>query len=159
MIDGARFRRTMGHFATGVAVATTRRADGSSAGLTCNSLASVSLEPPLVLISVDHGASSRQDLLDAGCFALSLLGLEGEPLSRRFASGSRDDRFDGVGVRTEVTGAPILEDAMAWLDCTLWKVVEAGDHTVLFGKVEAAGFDPRADPLVFFRGRYGTVRP
>jgi flavin reductase (DIM6/NTAB) family NADH-FMN oxidoreductase RutF len=159
MIDGARFRRTMGHFATGVAVATTRRADGSLAGLTCNSLASVSLDPPLVLICVDHGASTREDLLDAGHFALSLLGSESEAVSLRFASGSREVRFDGIEVRTEVTGAPVLEGALAWLDCTLWKVTEAGDHTVLFGKVEAAGFDPEADPLVFFRGRYGSLRP
>jgi flavin reductase (DIM6/NTAB) family NADH-FMN oxidoreductase RutF len=159
MIDGDRFRRTMGHFTTGVALATTRGGGGAPVGLTCNSIASVSLDPPLVLFSLDHGATSRQAFLDAGFFALVLLREEDGELSHRFAGGDREDRFQGVELREGVTGAPIVEPSLAWLECTLWKTVEAGDHTVLFGKVVAAGFDPEADPLVFFRGAYGTVRP
>jgi 3-hydroxy-9,10-secoandrosta-1,3,5(10)-triene-9,17-dione monooxygenase reductase component len=159
MIDGDRFRKTMGHFVTGVAVATARTPDGGFVGLTCNSLASVSLDPPLVLFSVDHGSRSRLALLEAGAFAVSLLRREEEELSWRFAAEDAEERFENVPLRFEATGSPVLEGALAWLDCTLWKTVEAGDHTVFFGHVEAAGFADGGDPLVFFRGRYGTVVP
>jgi flavin reductase (DIM6/NTAB) family NADH-FMN oxidoreductase RutF len=159
MIEETRFRQTMGHFVTGVAVAATRLADGTLVGLTCNSLASVSLDPPLVLFCVGHQAASRAALLESGAFSLSLLAREDEDLSRRFASEIADDRFEGLALREEVTGSPILESALAWLDCSLWKTVEAGDHTVIFGRVEAGGFRGGGDPLVYFRGRYGTVRP
>ncbi len=157
MIDGDRFRKTMGHFVTGVAVATARTPDGGYVGLTCNSLASVSLDPPLVLFSVDHGSRSRGALLEAGAFAISLLRREDEALSWRFAAEDPEDRFENVSTRFGVTGSPVLEGALAWLDCTLWKTVEAGDHTVFFGRVEAAGHADGGEPLVFFRGGYGTV--
>jgi len=159
MIDGTQFRRTMGHFVTGVAVATSRLPDGTPFGLTCNSLASVSLDPPLVLFCVDHAATSRVAFLEAGHFALSLLAREDVEISDRFARTVPELRFEGLAVRTEATGAPILDDALAWLDCTLWKTVEAGDHTVIIGKVETAGFREDGDPLLYFRGRYGTVAP
>jgi 3-hydroxy-9,10-secoandrosta-1,3,5(10)-triene-9,17-dione monooxygenase reductase component len=159
MIEGTRFRRTMGHFATGVAVATTRRADGSEVGLTCNSIASVSLSPPLVLFCVDHEARSRPAFLEAGHFSLSLLGRGQEELSRRFASADSAERFDGVSTRDGVTGAPVLDGAVASLDCTLWKTVEAGDHTILIGQVEAAVAEGDPDPLLYFRGRYGSIAP
>jgi flavin reductase (DIM6/NTAB) family NADH-FMN oxidoreductase RutF len=159
MMDGTRFRRTMGHFVTGVAVATTRLPDGTLTGLTCNSLTSVSLDPPLVLFCVDHAATSRAAFLEAGHFALSLLAREDVEISDRFALGDPDLRFEGLAFRTEATGAPILDGALAWLDCTLWKTIEAGDHTVIIGRVETAGFREDADPLLYFRGRYGTLAP
>ncbi|TVP43820.1 MAG: flavin reductase [Gemmatimonadales bacterium] len=159
MIEETRFRQTMGHFVTGVAVAATRLPDGTLVGLTCNSLASVSLDPPLVLFCVDHKAASRAALLESGAFSLSLLAREDEALSRRFATEFADDRFEGLAIREEVTGSPVLEAALAWLDCSLWKTVEAGDHTVIFGRVEAGGFRDGGEPLVYFRGRYGTVSP
>ncbi|TVP45464.1 MAG: flavin reductase [Gemmatimonadales bacterium] len=159
MIEETRFRQTMGHFATGVAVAATRLPDGSFVGLTCNSLASVSLDPPLVLFCVDHQATSRAALLESGAFSLSLLARDDEALSRRFAAAVPDLRFEGLALREAVTGSPILASALAWLDCSLWKTVEAGDHTVIFGRVEAGGFREDGDPLVYFRGRYGTLSP
>lgn len=159
MIDGTRFRRTMGHFVTGVAVATTRLPDGTLAGLTCNSLTSVSLAPPLVLFCVDRSAASRAAFLEAGHFALSLLTQEDVKISERFALAAPELRFEGLAVRAEATGAPILEGALAWLDCTLWKTIEAGDHTVIIGRVETAGFREDGDPLLYFRGRYGSVAP
>lgn len=159
MIDGRRFRTTMGHFVTGVAVATTRGADGLPVGLTCNSVTSVSLAPPLVLFCVDHGAQSRTAFLEAGHFALSLLGEGQEALSNRFATADPDTRFEGVQTRDGVTGAPLLEGALAWLDCTLEQTVEAGDHTILIGRVEAADTRHGGAPLVYFQGRYGTLAP
>lgn len=159
MIEETRFRQTMGHFVTGVAVAATRLPDGSLVGLTCNSLASVSLDPPLVLFCVDRQAASRSALLESGAFALSLLSHRDQALSTRFAAEAADLRFEGLALREAVTGSPILESALAWLDCTLWKTVEAGDHTVIFGRVEAGGFQEDGAPLVFFRGRYGTLAP
>jgi flavin reductase (DIM6/NTAB) family NADH-FMN oxidoreductase RutF len=159
MIDGSRFRRTMGHFVTGVAVVTARLPDGTPVGLTCNSLTSVSLDPPLVLFCVDRAAASRTAFLTAGHFALSLLAREDVELSERFARSDPELRFAGVAVREEATGAPILEDALAWLDCTLWKTVEAGDHTVIIGQVETGDSREDGHPLLYFRGRYGTVAP
>lgn len=178
MIDGTRFRQTMGHFATGVAVATTRRPDGDPVGLTCNSIASVSLDPPLVLFCVDHEAHSRSAFLEAGHFSLSLLGRDQEALSLRFASGSVTDRFEGLSLAEGATGAPVLDGAIASLDCTLWKAVEAGDHTILIGRVEAARWggteeggeggragetspseEASGDPLLYFRGRYASLAP
>jgi flavin reductase (DIM6/NTAB) family NADH-FMN oxidoreductase RutF len=159
MIDGDQLRRAMGHFATGVAVAATRLPDGTPVGLTCNSLTSVSLDPPLVLFCVDRKASSLAAFLDTGVFALSLLGAQAEEVSWRFALGDPEARFDGLSTHAEVTGAPVLEGALAWLDCTVWRTVEAGDHVVIFGGVEAAGHDLDADPLVYFRGAYRTLGP
>ncbi len=174
MIDGTRFRQTMGHFATGVAVATTRLPQGDPVGLTCNSIASVSLDPPLVLFCVDHEAQSRSAFLEAGHFSLSLLERGQEDLSLRFASSAAADRFEGLTLGEGVTGAPLLEGTIASLDCTLWKAVEAGDHTILIGRVEAArwggaeegmeGNVPSSpptpgDPLLYFRGRYASLAP
>lgn len=158
MIDEADFRRIMGHFATGVAVVATRDADGALRGLTANAVASVSLEPPLVLACVDRGAESHDAIAASGRFSVNVLAAGQEALARRFAEWPAGLKFDGIGHRTAATGAPVLEDALAWVDCRLWAAYPGGDHTIFVGEV-AAGGARDASPLLYFRGGYGRFEP
>lgn len=154
-MDAAEFRRIMGHFATGVVVVTTRDpVTGTPCGLTVSAFSSVSLEPLLVLVCIEKHADSHECIRRSGYFAVNILPFHGESLSRRFAGAEPLEKFKGVAFREERTGAPILEDAMGWLDCRVHAVHPAGDHTIFVGEVLAG--DARADaPLIFFRGEYG----
>jgi flavin reductase (DIM6/NTAB) family NADH-FMN oxidoreductase RutF len=159
MIDTIEFRRVMGHFASGVTVVTTVRGGGDPCGLTANAVCSVSLDPVLVLVCVERGADTHGCIEEAGKFAVNVLCEEGgESLSRRFATWGVDDKFRGVAWREERTGAPVLEDALAWLDCRVAETLQAGDHTIFLGEVVAA--DAReGTPLVYYRGGYGRFVP
>ena len=158
MVDERRFRDVMGHLATGVTLVTGRDSDGQVHGLTVNAVASVSLDPPLILVCLDHQGQSHDPILASGHFAVSILGHSEEELAHRFSRGVRDERFAGVRCRTEASGSPILEDALAWLDCRINAAHPAGDHTVVVGEVLACGAED-GDALVFFRGAYGRVIP
>lgn len=159
MIDGSEFRRVMGHFSTGVAIVTSRREAGSPCGLTVNAFASVSLEPPLVLVCVEHGADSHRCIQESGVYAVNVLGEErGESLARRFATWGVEDKFRGVAYREEETGSPVLEAALAWVDCRVVQAVEAGDHTIFVGEVLGADAH-EGRPLVYYRGGYGGLQP
>ena len=151
-MDVFEFRRIMGHWSTGVAVVATHRGERPW-GLTANAFASVSLDPPLVLVCVDLGADTHDPLRDAGFFAVSVLAADQERLARRFAASDVEDKFDGVAWREEATGAPVLEGAVAWLDCRLWAHFPAGDHTIFVGQVVAGDAAEHA-PLLYFRGGY-----
>ena len=155
-LDPARFRAMMGAFPTGVAVVTTRRPDGSPSGLTVNSLTSVSLNPLLLLVCIDHSSASHATILESGAFAVNLLG-EGDSLvSDTFARSGRDERFEGLAWRDGSTESPILEQALGWIDCRVHQTHVAGDHTIVVGRVEA--FDVDAGwPLVYHRGRYARL--
>lgn len=159
MMEPSEFRRVLGHFASGVTIVTSREPDGSPCGLTVNAFCSVSLEPPLVLICVDRAAESNPCIRAAGVFVVNVLEQDGgERLSRHFADWEAKDKFDGVAYRTEATGAPVLNDALAWLDCRVSEALEAGDHTIFLGEVLAA--DAREDsPLIYYRGGYGRFVP
>lgn len=156
-IEEAEFRRVLGHFATGVAVLAAR-ADGPPGGLTANAIASVSLEPPLVLVCVGRTADTHDVIVEADAFAISVLREDGEALARRFADYDADVRFDGVAYTTAVTGAPILEEALAWVDCRLWARYDGGDHTIFVGEVVDADAED-GSPLTYFRGGYGRMAP
>ena len=156
MPDELRFRQVMGNFTTGVVVVTSRTPDGRPCGLTANSVASVSLEPLLVLVCVDRAAASHACIVDGGAFALSILGRADEPVARRFAAGDRAVRFDDLAYRTEVTGSPVLASSLAWLDCRVRDVHDAGDHSIVVGEVVACDAT-EGDPLVFFRGEYRRI--
>ena len=157
MPDDLHFRRVMATFPTGVAVVTARSPDGRPCGLTANSLASVSLEPTLILVCVDREAASHDCIVDGGAFAVSLLDHKHELLARRFALASRSSRFDELDYRTEITGSPILMDALAWLDCRVHAVHDGGDHSIVVGEVLACDAS-EGDPLIFFRGAYRRVQ-
>jgi flavin reductase (DIM6/NTAB) family NADH-FMN oxidoreductase RutF len=153
-MEGSEFRRILGHFATGVTVVTSRAGE-SPCGLTVNSFGSVSLDPPLILICVEQNADSHACFEAAGFFVVNVLDAErGEALSRRFATWGVDDKFRGVAYRTEASGAPVLEDALAWLDCRIVNTVAAGDHTIFIGEV-ISGDAHEGAPLVYYRGGYG----
>jgi len=149
----------MGHFASGVTVVTTLRPDGEPCGLTANAVCSVSVDPVMVLVCVERGADTHDCISTAGRFAVNILGEEGgESLSRRFATWGVDDKFRGVAWRGAASGAPVLEDSLAWLDCRVAHAMPAGDHTIFLGEVVAA--DAReGTPLVYYRGGYGRFAP
>ena len=151
-IDRSELRRVMGHFATGVAVITTRDVDGKPYGLTANALCSVSLTPPLLLVCVDKGAESHPAFERSRLFAVNVLALGHEELSRRFAV-SGGDKFVDVPHRFGTTGVPLLEDVLAVVECRVVAVHEAGDHTIYIGEVEHLEAS-EGDPLLFFRGHY-----
>jgi len=155
MIDESEFRRVIGHFATGVAIVTSRRDDGTGCGLTVSAVTSVSLHPTLVLVCVDRASETHGWMERAGVFAANVLEEgKGETLARRFAGSGQDDKFRGVAWHTERTGSPVLDDALAWLDCRVTAALPGGDHTIFVGEVVAA--DAReGTPLLYYRGGYG----
>jgi flavin reductase (DIM6/NTAB) family NADH-FMN oxidoreductase RutF len=155
-IDPLMLRRAFGTFVTGVAVVTTRDLAGNPRGMTANSFTSVSLDPPLLLICVAKSAASYTAFTTAPTFAVNLLHEGQVNLSAVFASKS-PQKFQSVGHDRRHTGAPILKDCLTWFDCTVHDRVDAGDHMMLIGRVQAFGTNPSA-PLAFCRGRYARVK-
>ena len=154
-LESAEFRRILGHFVTGVTIVTaTDPETGEPCGLTANAVASVSLDPALVLVCVDHAADSHDRILASGFFAVNVLSEDQERWSRRFSTWNTPEKFGGVPVHRAVTGAPILDAALAWIECRIWAKYPGGDHTILVG--EALGGDAReGSPLIYYRGGYG----
>jgi len=154
-LDRQEFRAVMGHFATGVAVVTGMGEAGPT-GLTANALASLSLEPLLLLVCFDNDARTLSIVRAAGRFGVNVLRSDQEALAGVFASKrSESEKFDGVGYRVE-DGVPILEHALAWLVCELDELVPRGDHTIAIGAVRSMGHEP-GEPLVWFRGGFGSL--
>lgn len=154
-VDPPLFRQLLGRFTTGVLVLTARDRAGAPHGMTANSLASVSLTPPLVSVCVDHAAGMHDLLLDAAEFAVNVLAEPQETLSRRFAGGD-ESRFDGVGYRLSERGLVLLDGALAHIECARFAAHPAGDHTILVGRV-IGGATADGRPLVYFRGGYTTL--
>lgn len=155
-VDQSEFRRVMGHFATGVTIITTHDGQGQLAGLTANAVASVSLNPPLVLVCVDKSAESYPALDASRVFAINILSEQQEAISRRFAK-SGGDKFTGLGFRNGSTGAPILNDVIAHLDCEVRHAFDAGDHTIYVGEAIEISVDGEHEPLLYFRGGYRNL--
>jgi flavin reductase (DIM6/NTAB) family NADH-FMN oxidoreductase RutF len=151
-MDSAQFRQLLGRFATGVTVITTRLADGRPAGMTANSLASVSLDPPLLSACIARAAELYQPLMTAPGFVVNILEASQEILARRFAD-SHPDRFDGVGHHQSPGGFPVLDGAMAWMECAPHATFPGGDHTILVGRLLHGGTTDGA-PLLYYRGGY-----
>jgi flavin reductase len=161
-VSPERFRSVLGRFVTGISIMTAVGSDGEPHGMTANALASVSLDPPLVLVCVDRSAIMAELMEDADGFALSFLTREQEELSTWFATPERPTgaaQFDGLVTSALVTGSPILEDSLAWLDCRRWAIYDGGDHIIVVGEVVALGEteDLQAAPLLYDRGRYAGV--
>jgi len=153
--DKSELRRVMGHFATGVTIVTTHDGSGRCYGLTANAVCSVSLEPPLVLVCVDKQAESHPAFEMSQAFVVNVLTAEQEELSRRFAV-SGGEKFVGLACRNGGTGTPIIEGALAHVECRVVAAHDAGDHTIYIGRVES-GDVGNGDPLLFFRGKYHRV--
>lgn len=145
----------MGQFATGVTIVTSRLGEELH-GMTANAVTSVSLEPLLVLVCVDKSADSQAIIDRSGIFALSILGQEQEGLAVQFAvkDGAGGHRLDGVPHHTAVTGAPIIDGSLAYLDCRVVERYPGGDHTIFLGEVVDSGQMNDQGPLIFFQGRY-----
>lgn len=158
MTEAETFRHAVGHFAAGVAVVTTLRPGGGPAGLTASAVSSVSLRPPLVLACVDVASESHAHVLASGVFAINVLGAAtGPALARRFAmAGAAEHKFSGVVFHAGESGAPVLDDALAWLDCRVLHAYPGGDHTIFVGEVLACGAAP-GEPLVYYRGGFGHL--
>ncbi len=151
-VDSSQFRQLCGRYATGVVVVTTVAGDGSPAGMTANSFTSVSLDPPLVSVNIDHASEFHELISQADTFAINVLETNQEALSRRFAGPARR-RFDGVGYRRTEGGRIVLDGVIAALECERHALFEAGDHTVVVGRV-VGGSVHDGRPLLYFRGGY-----
>jgi flavin reductase (DIM6/NTAB) family NADH-FMN oxidoreductase RutF len=153
------FRQVLGHFATGVTIVTGSDPAGNPVGLTANSMASVSLAPPLVLVCLERGSASLAAIVATRRFGVSILLNHQEPIARRFSTEVHGERFRDLECRKSAGGVPFLSDSLAWVECALWQGIEAGDHTILVGEVVDFGADKGGSPLLFFRGEYGTIEP
>lgn len=153
-----RYRNVLGHFPTGVTVVTAM-VDGEPVGFTIGSFTSVSLDPPLVGF-LPMTTSERWLLMaDVGTFCVNVLGIDHSDLCWRFAKSSIEEPFDGVTwTPAPASGSPIIDGAIAWMDCTTAEVVDAGDHVFVMGRIEEMDHaDPELQPapLLFFRGKLG----
>lgn len=148
------FRQLLGCFPTGVAIITTRAADGLPTGLTCNSFSSVSLEPPLVLFSLRKASRLLETFAAADSFAINILSQRQDALSGRFASSKITDKFEGVAWRSGPLGMPIIEDCLASFECSTFSRHDAGDHYVFIGEVKHMSGGPADQALVFYKGAY-----
>jgi flavin reductase (DIM6/NTAB) family NADH-FMN oxidoreductase RutF len=156
MIQAGDFRYVLGHFASGVTVVTTTDADDRPAGLTASAFTSVSLDPPLILICVDHKSQTYPALLERGRFAINILGVEQSDVSRRFASITLD-KFDAITWHMSPFGLPLIDGALAHLECTTANTHVEGDHTIFVGLIEHATATD-GEPLMYFRGKYQRLR-
>ena len=153
-IDKALFRQVAGSFASGVTVITTG-SEGNFHGMTASAVASLSLDPPLVLVAVDKRGLMHAALREGRCFAVNVLTEAQEGLSRRFAmSGPKE--FGDLNWTTAVTGAPVFEDVLAWADCRLADVLPGGDHDIFVGEV-VAGDARDGRPLLYYAGKYRQI--
>ncbi len=158
-MEASEFRRVMGQFATGVAIVTTGGEDGPY-GFTVNSLTAVSLDPLLVLVCVANGGQAHRRMTSADRFGINILSADQQELSARFASAATSgcDRLDGVAHRAGIGGVPLIAGTLAHLECEVTDRFEAGDHTIVLGRVERGEVTaPEKAPLLYFRGRYCTT--
>ena len=152
--DGARFRQVLGHFPTGVTVVTAGT-EGGPVGLCVGSFTSVSLHPPLVAFCAGYSSTSYPLIEAAGHFCVNILAEDQEEIARVFADKG-DDKFSGIGWRPSVvTRAPVINDVLAWIDCRIDAIHEAGDHWIVVGRVLDLEIGHEGGPLVFFRGGFG----
>ena len=151
------FRDVLGRFASGVTVVTTV-SNGEPVGMTCQSFSSVSLDPPLVVFIPAKSSRSWPLIQRSGRFCVNFLAADQAELSNTMASRGADKFGDVTWTPSARTGSPILEGALAHVDCTIHTVHEAGDHYVVIGRVVDLNTDPvDADPLLFYRGQYRTT--
>ena len=151
-VSGDSMRAVLGQFCSGVVVVTAAAPDGP-VGFTCQSFASLSLDPPLVAFFASRGSTSWPRIRDVGRFCVNVLASDHAELSTRFAV-SGGDKFAGVPWSPAPSGAPILEGVCAWIDCTLESEHPGGDHHIVVGRVSALDALPDAPPLLFYRGAY-----
>jgi 3-hydroxy-9,10-secoandrosta-1,3,5(10)-triene-9,17-dione monooxygenase reductase component len=154
--DTGRFREVLGHFATGVTIVTAMEG-GDPIGFTCQAFTSLSLDPPLVALAPGKNSTSWPRIAVAEAFCVNILDEDQEALSRDFAV-SGGDKFTGVGWHPAGNGAPVLEGALAWVECTFVLSHDAGDHELVIGRVQDMGVR-HGRPLLYYRGGFGRFEP
>ena len=150
--DQARFREVLGHFPTGVTIVTAMEADGP-VGFTCQAFGALSLDPPLVFLAPAKSSTSWPKIAAAGSFCVNILDSRQEAICRSFAV-SGDETFEGVGWVPAASGAPVLEGCLAWVDCDIELIHDAGDHEIVIGRVRDLGVE-EGTPLVYYRSGFG----
>ena len=157
--DEARaFRNSLGLFATGVCVVTALTPEGEPIGLTINSFSSVSLNPPLILWSLDRGSDTMPVFDAAASFTVNVLGDDAQEMSQRLSRKGQHRLHDGEWT-PGATGAPVLAAAIAHFDCVETARYDGGDHVILVGEVKAHAHKDGAHPLLYYRGRYRELAP
>jgi flavin reductase (DIM6/NTAB) family NADH-FMN oxidoreductase RutF len=157
-VDPLEFRSIIGHFATGVTVITTAAGEEMQ-GMTANAVTSLSLDPILILVCVEKATHTHGVLERGGVFAVNILGSHQEEVSRIFAKRAEPEVGSLRGQRFVLgaTGAPVLEDCLAYLDCRVVEMFEGGDHSIFIGEVVAAATVSDVKPLLFYQGGYHTL--
>lgn len=149
------FRRVMSSFASGVTVITVIGPDGTPTGFTASAVTSLSLEPRMLLVCVSERSATLQAVKEAGNFVVNILSGSQQYVAQQFAT-RRDDRFGGIRWHAgQTTGAPVIDGSLAYAECTLRDTAQGGDHIILMGEI-VGGDAHEAEPLLYFRGRYGT---
>lgn len=156
-MDNRAFRDALGRFATGICIVTTAPQDQAPVAMTVNSFASVSLDPPLVLWSIQNTAECYDAFMDTRHFAINVLGLEQEPLSALYARRS-EHTLKPDHYRLGRTGSPLIRDALTSFECRVWAQYPGGDHQIIVGEVLEFSSKPAGKPLLFHGGRYGELR-
>ncbi len=157
-MDPAEFRDALGCFATGITIVTALGPRGEPVGITASSFSSVSLDPPLILFSLNRRAYSLRAFLSTQSFAVNVLREDQGALSERFAR-AREDKWSGLDYETWDTGCPILADTLASFECKIRHTYHGGDHIIFVGEVLRLRHDPEDRPLLFYRGKYHGVGP
>lgn len=156
-LDAEGFRQALRRWTSGVTVVTAKAGDGIY-GMTVSAFSSVSMDPPLVLVCANRSSKTRDAIFRSGAFNVNILSRGQEALSDRFAAAKTEGlRFEGVPFRLGELGAPILEGCLATLECTVSSAHDEGSHTIYIGHVRASHLI-EAEPLVYFQGRYRTLR-
>ena len=157
MSDGAMFRRAWGSFATGVSLITTLEKDGSTHGMTANGIASVSLEPMLVMVCVGHNANTFPIIEETGRYGINILSESQRDIGEFYASSANqgNEKFES-DFTTSKTGIPFVNNALASMDCKVVNAHREGDHTIFIGSVEEIKVN-EGKPLLFFASKWMTL--
>lgn len=156
-MDGKQLRNVFGQFATGVTVVCTTDAEGNHYGITVNSFSSLSLDPPLALFSLAYDSNTLQPIQDSRIFSINILSDQQQAISNSLAKKGGPEKLQSVPLRKGRTGAPIVENSLAYLDCELHATYEGGDHLIIVGKIVEAAVNAGQAPLLFFQGAYRSL--
>ncbi len=149
--ESASYKDVLGRFCTGVTVVTSLDGAGVPIGFTCQTFSSLSLQPALVQLSVQHTSTTWPRIREQGRFVVNILAADHADVAMRFAR-SGTDKFAGVPWQSSPSGLPIFNGVLAWIECSLTQEVAAGDHAIVIGAVDALAEDRDREPLLFFRG-------
>lgn len=156
-INPSDYKRALGNFATGITVVTTGTQSGKPEGLTVNSFNSLSLDPPLILWSLDKSAPTVTHFQDCAYFAINVLSADQVSLSQNFAK-PRQDKFEGIKWKKGLGGSPVFPDCLAQIECSNHAQHDGGDHILFIGKVENVHVNANAgEPLIYVQGKYGVL--